>query len=144
MISGLRERTFWNQSLIRIDWAECLGQMRGAAAETVIRSTACRGNLPAPLAIGVPGNDHYLVNDTTFNRCSLWLILATVVLLVRCGADPETAPDLTGLKLGMSYPAAVTLARGECEHVHDRGVRQLEWHYEDGSLVTRASTPPAH
>ena len=69
------------------------------------------------------------------NRLTLWISLATVIVLTRCDGGPETAPDLSGLNFGMSYPAAVTLARGECEHVHDRGVRQVEWHYEDGSLV---------
>jgi hypothetical protein len=73
--------------------------------------------------------------DPMVDRLTLCVLLVTVVVLARCDGAPETAPDLSGLNLGMSYPAAVTLARGECEHVHDRGVRQLEWHYDDGSLI---------
>ncbi len=35
----------------------------------------------------------------------------------------------------MAYPDVAAIARGECDAIHDRGVRQLEWHYDDGSFV---------
>ncbi|MCP3981061.1 MAG: HEAT repeat domain-containing protein [bacterium] len=63
--------------------------------------------------------------------CVVVVLLATL----GCGDGPDTAPELSGLSLGMSYPDVASLAGGECDAIHDRGVRQLLWRYEDGSLV---------
>ena len=35
----------------------------------------------------------------------------------------------------MGYDELAALAGGQCEHVHDRGVRILQWHYKDGSII---------
>ncbi len=64
-----------------------------------------------------------------------WAAIAALALVVRCAGGPATAPDLSGLELGMSYPDLAAIALGECDAIHDRGVRQLEWHYDDDSFV---------
>ncbi len=64
-----------------------------------------------------------------------WAAIAALAILASCAGDPAAAPDLSALSLGMSYPDVAAIARGECDAIHDRGVRQLEWHYDDGSFV---------
>lgn len=63
------------------------------------------------------------------------VMIATVVALVDCASGPGTAPDLSPLEWGMSYPAVETVAGEPCEHLHDRGVRVLAWIFADGSHV---------
>lgn len=59
--------------------------------------------------------------------------LTVAATLIACGSSP--APDFSSLSLRMPYDELAAIAGGQCEHVHDRGVRILQWHYEDGSII---------
>lgn len=58
-----------------------------------------------------------------------------LAILVLLGCGPASAPDLTSLRVGLGYDDAVRIVGGQAEHVHDRGVRILEWTFPDGSRI---------
>ncbi len=63
-------------------------------------------------------------------------LIAAAALASSFLACANPAPEnLTDLTLSMSYDEVVAILGGQGEHIHDRGVRVVEWRYSDGSVI---------